>query len=96
MLVITMMMMMMPMSTVPTNKGPVGQEVGGLVLRFDSVTVSGAHLLGAIVLDEGVQGDHTVDFQQHRCGAQLLLARSAAKVAGRWTAAFLLTADLHA
>ena len=55
----------------------------------------GAHLFGAVVLDERVQWHHTADLQQHRGGAQLLLAWAAAEVAGRRTAAFLLTADLH-
>lgn len=82
------------------NNNPDGQrahgwEVGRLVLRSHSVAVLGAHLLGAIVLNEGIEWYHTVDFQQHWRGAQLLLAWSAAKVAGGWAAAFLLAADLH-
>lgn len=91
-----MMMMMMTTAKIPTDQGPTGQERGGLALpRFDLVAVAGAHLLGAIVLDERVEWYHPVDFQQHRRGAQLLLAWSAAEVAGGWAAAFLLTADLH-
>ena len=54
-----------------------------------------AHLLCAIVLDEGVKWYHTVNLQKHWCGAQLLFAWPAAKVTGRRTSALLLTSNLH-
>lgn len=54
-----------------------------------------AHLLCAIVLDEGVKWYHTVNLQKHWCGAQLLFPWPAAKVTGRRTSALLLTSNLH-
>lgn len=90
MLALTMLMMTTLMDTEPARAG-----VGGLVPRCTSGHARGAHLFGAIVLDKSVQWDHTVDLQQHRGGAQLLLAWAAAEVTGRRTAAFLLTADLY-
>ena len=90
MLALTLLMM-----TTWWTRSPQGQGVGGLVPRCTSGHAGGAHLFGAIVLDKSVQWDHTVDLQQHRGGAQLLLAWAAAEVTGRRTAAFLLTADLY-
>lgn len=85
------MMVTMMMMTIPMTK-----QWGGLVLKsWFSGSVLETHLLGAIVLDEGIKWYHTIDFQKHWRGAQLLLAWSTTEVAGGWAAAFLLTTDLY-
>lgn len=77
------------------GKGAIRAGAGRISQIGLGIWATEAHLLCAIVLDEGVKWHHTVNLQQHWCGAQLFFAWPAAKVTGRWTAALFLTSNLH-